>query len=282
MNIQGLNTTTWSSDNKNQITLDESSRKRYKTEGSDYSLEDPQVLPDIQFIDCITPEHATNPNTIYACAQIHNPPSSKRSSIYEEQKLQTKPPLNKERFSCPENKNILSTNGCENKEGRFSYPGIGEKFSDDRKYVCRFPINDKQSSSERDSKKSFSTNISSFSYCDLNSSSQSPQNCINLILTSSSVENIRKNENDYNKQCAATPSSPSKSPRYSLLVGDTSSENTSSLNTPVFDMDISTGLLHYERRNEDYMHFMRGSETKEDSESHVSIKFKIIMKYVIN
>lgn len=277
LNIPGLNTTAWSSEGKTQINVDESTRKRYK--GEDREYEDPQVLPDIQFIDCITPDHATNsPNTIYACAQIHNPPSSQRSSIYDEQKLQTKPPLNKERYSCPENKNANSTNGYENKEGRFSYPGMGEKFTEDKKYICRFPINDNQSHSGRDSRKSFSTNISSYSYCDLKSSNQSPQNSINLVLTSSSVENIRKNENDYSKHSTASPSSPSKSPRYSLLVGDTSSENTSSLNTPVFDMDMSAGLSHFQQRNDDYMHFTGSSETKDltnvpvsDSESNVSI-----------
>lgn len=283
MNIPGLNTSAWSPEGKTQTGVDESTRKRYKAEDREYALEDSQASPDIQFIDCLTPEHATIiPNTIYACAQIHNPPSSKRSSIYDEQKIQTKPPINKERFSCPENKNVISTNGYENKEGRFSYPGMGEKFTEDKKYVCRFPINDNQSHSGRDSKKSFSTNISSYSYCDLKSSNQSPQNSINLILTSSSVENIRKNENDFSKQSTASPSSPSKSPRYSLLVGDTSSENTSSLNTPVFDMDVSTGLSHFERRNGDYMHFTGSSETKdlsnvpvsEDSESNVSIKLK--------
>lgn len=255
-------------ESKCQNGTDESTRKRYKAEDRQYNFDDPQALTDIQYIDCITPEHSTNlPNTIFACAQIHNPPSSKRSSIYEEQKVQTKPPLNKERYSCPENKNT-ATNGCESKEGRFSYPGMGAKFTEDKKYVCRFPINDNESSSVRESKKSFSTNISSYSYCDLKTSNRSPQNSINLVLTGGSVDNIRRNDSEYSKYGTATPSSPSKSPRYSLLVGDTSSENTSSLNTPVFDMDVSFGLSQTERKN---------FETKdlnvllsEDSESNVS------------
>lgn len=36
---------------------------------------------------------------------------------------------------------------------------------------------------------------------------------------------------------SVTPSSPIQSPRYSLLVGDTSSENSSAVNTPQHDLD---------------------------------------------
>jgi len=34
-----------------------------------------------------------------------------------------------------------------------------------------------------------------------------------------------------------TPSSPVQSPRYSLLVGETSSENSSAINTPQYELD---------------------------------------------
>ncbi|XP_075150159.1 GTPase-activating protein CdGAPr [Haematobia irritans] len=50
-------------------------------------------------------------------------------------------------------------------------------------------------------------------------------------------DNMHKtNEMDQSK-LSVTPSSPIQSPRYSLLVGDTSSENSSAVNTPQHDLD---------------------------------------------
>lgn len=42
------------------------------------------------------------------------------------------------------------------------------------------------------------------------------------------------------KLSVATPSSPMQSPRYSLLVGETSSENSSTINTPIYDMEVGS------------------------------------------
>lgn len=208
-----------------------------------YKLED--QLSDIQFIDCSTPEHTMqHPNTIYASVQIHNAPSSSHSSELNEidaksDKSDGKLGLN--RKSYPETKyNEPFT--LERKEERFSYPGMGRKFTDDKKYVCRVPVNEDMHSvahSKQNSK------VGRFSYCDPNSISsvtnKEPVAAINLILRSCSAELSKQNEMQRSKLSIATPSSPSRSPRYSLLVGDTSSENSSSLNTPVYDMDISTG-----------------------------------------
>ncbi|KAJ6647403.1 GTPase-activating protein CdGAPr, partial [Pseudolycoriella hygida] len=236
LNLQSPNDTRWSVISNTQSTsTDESMCKRYKLEDQ---------LSDIQFIDCSTPEHTIqNPNTIYASVQIHNAPSSSHSSDLNESDVKSdkdaKFGLN--RNSYPETKYNEPVT-LERKEERFSYPGMGRKFTDVKKYVCRVPINEDVNS---DAKTKKSPKFGRFSYCDPNSitnvTNKEPVAAINLILRSCSAELSKQNEMQRSKLSIATPSSPSRSPRYSLLVGDTSSENSSSLNTPVFDMDISTG-----------------------------------------
>lgn len=259
----------WATNVRNQLSADdESTRKRSKVDGQ-YNLEDPQALPDIQFIDCITPEHSiTVTNTIYACAQVHNAPSSKRSSIFEEdcveQRNQLKAVSTKDRHSNPEN----SKNKNGGKDGRYSYPGIGEKFAAEaeKKYVCRFPINSNANASAATTNGDHDKDAR-HNFCDSKSSSR---NTIHLSLNGcvNDGDPIKRNESEYSKLSIPTPSSPSKSPHYSLLVGDTSSENSSSLNTPIYDMEMSSTIGQFDQRMEGISR--RHAETKEMSSALLS------------
>lgn len=252
----------WATNIRNQMQIDdESTRKRSKVDGQ-YNLEDPQALSDIQFIDCITPEHSiTVTNTIYACAQVHNAPSSKRSSIFEddsvEQRSQLKAVSTKDRHSNPEN----SKNKNNAKDGRYSYPGIGEKFGAEaeKKYVCRFPINNSAAAINGVHDKEINVR---HTICDPKNSSR---NNIQLSLNGciNGGESIKRNESEYSKLSIPTPSSPSKSPHYSLLVGDTSSENSSSLNTPIYDMEMSSTIGQFDQRMEGISRRHAIPETKE-------------------
>lgn len=47
----------------------------------------------------------------------------------------------------------------------------------------------------------------------------------------------KNNEMEQSHLSVVTPSSPANSPRYSLLTGETSSNVSSTLNTPIFEMD---------------------------------------------
>lgn len=248
---------------RNPSTNEGSLRKRYKVE-SNYSLGDPQVLSDIQFIDSITPEHSiggSGGNMIYACAQVHNPPSSKRSSIFDasvEQRHSLKAFSSKDRYSNPE-ANKHGERKAE-KDGRYSYPGIGEKFAvaDEKKYVCRFPVNNEKSSANA------------------NGRTRDPKNDVSLELSSAS-EHMKRNESEYSKLSIPTPSSPSKSPNYSLLVGETSSDNSSSLNTPVYDMEMTSAIMQFDQRMEGakrQLHDAKDMHTSllsEESDTNVSV-----------
>lgn len=185
-------------------------------------------MSDIQFIDSITPEHTITPsNTIYACAQIHNPPSSKRASILDDLTPEQRVQLRNSSTGKSDNK---ISDKSDSKDGRFSYPGIGARFSNDKKLLGRYSMNENHQRGSKEIKERF------------------VRSSIDVVLSSSSPEHIKNNENDYSKNSIASPSSPSRSPRYSLLVGETSSENSSSLNTPVFDMDMSSATQHFDQR----------------------------------
>lgn len=214
--------------NRMQISDDGGLRKRSKVGDSD--VDDKHSLSDIQFIDSITPEHTISAatTTIYACAQIHNPPSSKRSSILDETPIETQ--LRK-----------LSADKYENKEGRFSYPGMGAKFCDDKKLLSRFSMNVENVDDRRQQfyRQSFS---------ERNSMRASMHKSNDLGMGNHlSAQQSKGSENDCSKMSIPTPSSPSKSPCYSLLAG-TSSENSSSLNTPIFDMDMSSATQQFDQR----------------------------------
>lgn len=266
LNIPSPSDSKWMTNSRSQTATDESIRKRYKSEDQRYSLEDNQSLSDIQFIDCNTPEHSMgHPTMIYASVQVHNPPSSQRSSILESSLEGSSFDLKAE------------------KDDRFSYPGMGTKFTagDEKKYVCRVPVNEGSADSVKVTEHPHPAgHISRYSYCDPHTSSNGTHaNGINLVLRSCSAEMVKNDEMERSKLSLATPSSPAKSPRYSLLVGETSSENSSSLNTPVFDMDISiTGLMPTDQRTGDLKSEQFDTKDSsnflisEDSTSNVSIR----------
>lgn len=260
LNIPSSKESQWNSNNRNQID-DGSLRKRSKVEGSEYNLEERQSLSDIQFIDSITPEHTITTNTIYACAQIHNPPASNRSSILDETPSELQPQLRVSNLDHKINAKI------ENKESRFSYPGMGEKFSDEKRFLSRFSINDNNDKNRRSFSEFKNRNV---------------QSSVGLVMSNSSPDHLKNNENDHSKCSIATPSSPSKSPRYSLLVGDTSSENSSTLNTPAFDMDMSSATQQFDQRLNELKGLSENQNTKdlvlpmstEDGEPNVSLFYR--------
>lgn len=210
---------------------DESLCKRTKLEDQ---------LSDIQFIDCNTPEHsitAANANvntgyTIYTQIQIHNPPSifSDRQEQQHQHKTiinttspsATEQPVN-ERYSYPVTQYTTFAQQSK-KDDRFSYPNAittTEKSTADKsnENVQKMNISESPPTITGVTKK---TNISE--------SSQDAQR--NLDIMSKSKLSIQ------------TPSSPMKSPCYSLLIGSTASSATPSpINTPTYDMDICS---HYE------------------------------------
>lgn len=259
LNLPSSKESQWNANNRNQLD-DGSLRKRSKVEGSEYSLEDRTSLSDIQFIDSITPEHTITANTIYACAQIHNPPASNRTSIADETPTEQRPQLRVTNFDNKINDKL------ENKESRFSYPGMGEKFSDEKRFLSRFSINDNNDKNRR-------------SFNELKSVNRCTQSAVGLVMSNSSPDHLKNSENDHSKCSIATPSSPSKSPRYSLLVGETSSENSSTLNTPAFDMDMSSATHQFDQRMNEIKSVVANTHAKdvslpmstEDTEQNVSL-----------
>lgn len=242
LNLQSPKDSHWSSNGHHgtvAVNAHENMFKRYKLEDQ---------LSDIQYIDCSTPEHtANNPNTIYASAQIHNPPTSSRSSDLNAEGRGGRNDgvvrgvidsmggsIVKSRYSYPGMK--VTDASDMHREDRFSYPGNGKKF------VCRVPINNNgHIGGGIDNGSAASTvtkTIGRFSYCDPIGSGLG-HTPVNLVLRSSSAEIIKRSDLGKSKLSIATPSSPVKSPRYSLLVGDTSSENSSSINTPLYDREMS-------------------------------------------
>lgn len=221
---------------------DESMCKRYKLEDQ---------LSDIQYIDCSTPEHTiNNPNTIYASVQIHNPPASSHNSSVSTVNDIDHTPADKSndvnlstgsgasRYSYPGTKFRNTEPEKRYKEERFSYPGMGKKFVEDTntKYICRGPVD--------------ATNVPAEELMTRSQSSRN-QKLTGILRRSSSSEMSKFTDVDRSKLSIATttPTTPARSPRYSLLVGgDTtgSSGNSSLLSTPVYEMDVSCtgGMLH--------------------------------------
>ncbi|XP_055851837.1 GTPase-activating protein CdGAPr [Episyrphus balteatus] len=79
-----------------------------------------------------------------------------------------------------------------------------------------------------------------YSYCD---PLQDSNNSINFLLRSNSADmnkdklSIGSSNDMERSKLSVTPSSPIQSPRYSLLVGETSSENSSAVTTPIYELD---------------------------------------------
>ncbi|KAL9930551.1 GTPase-activating protein CdGAPr isoform 1-T21 [Glossina fuscipes fuscipes] len=284
------------SDNCLEHTGDESGSKRYKLEDQ---------LSDIQYIDCGTPEHSiSNPQTVYANAQIHGSAKSgvskgccsHVSEIMSEDaaKMNTNLHNNPARYSYPtvhlgtkrkdQDNNVLTGSGGSQAKERFSYPG--STLSNERRFcpkdsiskmlveeigrsknqkVCNSSVNSRTvhlsgsrttsnstSSSPKTLKHHTAAKPGSYdllkvknrnSYCYSISDTLQQQ-----LLRSCSAEiaednagvfhnKILSNEMELSK-ISVTPSSPLQSPRYSLLLaGDTSSENSSAVQTPQHDLD---------------------------------------------
>lgn len=208
-----------------------------------YKLED--QLSDIQYIDCSTPEHTiNNPNTIYASVQIHNPPASSRNSSVstvndidhiaadKNNGANLSTGSGSSRYSYPGTKFRNTEPEKRYKEERFSYPGMGKKFVEDttnNKYICRVPVDATNAPAEELMTRSHSSRN---------------QKLPGILRRSSSSEMSKFTDVDRSKLSIATttPTTPARSPRYSLLVGgDTtgSSGNSSLLSTPVYEMDMS-------------------------------------------
>lgn len=213
-------------------------RKRYKLENQSMhsNMEELHSLSkDFQFIDCTTPEHTTtanSPNPMYGQAE------SKKSSQMS---------LN---YASADNAISSQTNARSspmkivNDEGRRSYSnakdddslayvGMGHKFTDGRN---SFLVPKKSTHPTQKDVPTSSMNLM------LRSNS-------NDVVDKSAPANVPKPGNSN-----VTPSSPMKSPRYSLLVGETSSENSSSMNTPIYELDTSPReLSSRESKNDDFM-----------------------------
>lgn len=242
LNLQCAKDNHWSSYGHQATTtsVHENMYKRYKLEDQ---------LSDIQYIDCSTPEHTVNnPNII--SAQIHNPPTSKCTfDLNDDAHICNDTVIRsigyssdgkiKNRCSYPAMK-LNDTATDMSNDVRFSYPSDGNKF------MCRVPI------------KNTATKIGRFSYCDPfgNGLDNIPTS---LVLRSNSAEIIKRSDLDNSKLSIATPSSPAKSPGYSLLVGDTSSENSSLVNTPIYDHELpasrSTLQLDIEQLAKNHMNY---------------------------
>lgn len=257
-NNNNINNNTNTNVNRTHNTnSEECYRKRYKLENqAQGNMEGLQSLSeDFQFIDCITPEHTTNSSTspIYACAQIHNPPSSQRSSIYENCPRIVQTNEERESFNSPEKKYSNAKD-----EDRYSYPGMGRNFTDEKRKSGA------SVSPQKDNDNLPLQNTGRYSYCDPKNPNKMSQSGINLVLRSSSADIVENDLTERAKGNIITPSSPSKSPRYSLLVGETSSENSSSLNTPVYEMDTSAKeMVLVDFKNNDFKYLSGNYAPKE-------------------
>ncbi|GAB0095273.1 GTPase-activating protein CdGAPr [Sergentomyia squamirostris] len=170
-----------------------------------YKLED--QLSDIQFIDCGTPEHSTQ----YTSAQIHNPPDIPESPA--------ETPTPSTTITSLLNDFLVDSPMLLANVNRFSYPQYDK--SPLGKYESRF---------------SYPGNGKNVKFTGV--TKEKP-------VERSEQQNGSLGEKKNEEQCAknlqvATPPSSHHSPRYSLLVGETSSDNSSSVTTtPMFDVDIS-------------------------------------------
>lgn len=227
---------------------DESSCKRSKLEDQ---------LSDIQFIDCNTPEHSitsnTNVNTgytIYTQIQIHNPPS-----IFAD----TKQP--------EQHKTIINTTSSGPTtpvNERYSYPAtqyttFAQQSKKDERFSHPIAINTRDKSEKSDE------------HVHKMSISESPPPPMVPAVKKDSPVRAAIEQMNKSKLSIQTPSSPMKSPVYSLLIGSTTSSATPSpVNTPTFDMDICN---HYEPIEFSAKEVVV-RQTKEEKKSEMSLDLK--------
>ncbi|XP_055613928.1 GTPase-activating protein CdGAPr isoform X2 [Uranotaenia lowii] len=255
------------------LNPDESQCKRYKLEDQ---------LSDIQFIDCNTPEHnvsggetSLNSSTIFTSAQVHRPPLQEDSDGENE--------LIGIRNSYPGPQYSYVKYESPIKETRFSYPGTNAKSKEANGSVQKDPISGTEGPQQLgQSQKIGGTSLyesfilssqapkppkhpGRYSYYQPNSNNtgnellagsatgandEGASDDLQVVPRSCSENVIRKSDTQRSKLSVMTPQSPVQSPCYSLLVGSTtSSDNSSQLNTPVYEMDVSSMLgqqLHHQ------------------------------------
>jgi Rho GTPase-activating protein 32 len=205
---------------------DESLCKRTKLEDQ---------LSDIQFIDCNTPEHSITANsnvntgyTIYTQIQIHNPPS-----IFSDRQEQHKTIIN----------TTTSPPASETANERYSYPVTQyTTFAQQSKKDDRFSYPIAITTTEKSTVDKSNENVQKMNI------SESPPTILGVTkktnITDTSDSQRNSDVMSKSKLSIQTPSSPMKSPCYSLLIGSTASSATPSpANTPTYDMDICS---HYE------------------------------------
>lgn len=219
---------------------DESLCKRYKLEDQ---------LSDIQFIDCNTPEHIISSanakrlaeenilegKTIYTSVQVHNPPhysDENFEQMFSNSKSEDAEHDVTERYSYPGTQYNFSGKE-QHKEDRFSYPGNANKISQNNyndREKCKIKV-----------PKSYSEDL--FIKNDRNQQHMQQQ-------MQNNNEHDSKNDNKI-KLTVVTPQSPIHSPGYSLLVASTSSDNSSSIATPIFDLDTSNLVRDFNLETKD-------------------------------
>lgn len=233
------------------LNPDESLCKRYKLEDQ---------LSDIQFIDCNTPEHnvssggsSLNSNTIFTSAQVHKPPLPEDSDDEHE--------LIGIRNSYPGPQYSYVKYDSPIKETRFSYPGMSakNKESSNVSKEQEMSVDEHQTHVHKNGSSLYESFIMSnqasskppkypgrYSYYQAESgvtgsNDEGRDDDLQVVPRSCSENVIRKSETHKSKLSVMTPQSPVQSPCYSLLVGSTtSSDNSSNMTTPVYDMDVAS------------------------------------------
>ncbi|XP_065083531.1 GTPase-activating protein CdGAPr isoform X2 [Ochlerotatus camptorhynchus] len=258
------------------LNPDESLCKRYKLEDQ---------LNDIQFIDCNTPEHnvsgggsSLNSNTIFTSAQVHKPPLQEDSDDENE--------LIGIRNSYPGPQYSYVKYDSPIKETRFSYPGMSAKNKE-----CNHALKEQEMSVDDQQHTHLQKNGSSlyesfilssqasskppkypgrYSYYQASSGATEAGNDegrddeLQVVPRSCSENVIRKSDTQKSKLSVMTPQSPVQSPCYSLLVGSTtSSDNSSNMNTPVYDMDVVAAIGQHQQQQQQQQPL---EKTKEETE----------------
>ncbi|KAH8410088.1 hypothetical protein KR009_005836 [Drosophila setifemur] len=169
-----------------------------------YKLED--QLCDIQFIDCGTPEHVPTAQQQFASVEVHPPPKPARA--------------NQSPLASPST--AASGSGTPS-SARYSYPSVhlGAKRKEQQAAKERFSY---QGTFPQSALKQ-----------DLAPAPRSSHKNNTVPFRKSRVEPA---EDGQSKLYVPTPTTPGRSPRYSLLLCDTeSSENSSAVTTPQYDME---------------------------------------------
>ncbi|KAH8352424.1 hypothetical protein KR084_004066 [Drosophila pseudotakahashii] len=167
-----------------------------------YKLED--QLCDIQFIDCGTPETVPTTQQQFASVEVHPPPKPARAA------------------QSPISPTTATSAGSSSSSTRYSYPSVqlGAKRKEQQAAKERFSYQGTFTQPGQKQEPSAPRTV--------NANNTAP-------LRKSRVELV---EDGQIKLSVPTPTTPARSPRYSLLLCDTeSSENSSAVNTPQYDME---------------------------------------------